>query len=167
MSRQLALMASEDQESPSLGYHAQAEREIMALAGDIRQIGRRLRNSRAFDHPTVRAALGQFDNELAVAFGQSHGRHRIMTSRERQLDAFSSGAEFMRELRQLRTSCGDISFRQMAERSGHVVAHSAMCMALNGVELPPLKVVLAIVVGCGGSTAYKDHFAAAWHHLRR
>jgi len=40
-----------------------------------------------------------------------------------------------------------------------------MCVALNSEQLPPLNVVLAIVTGCGGSSADQERFAAAWHYL--
>ncbi len=181
MSGQLAVVPTGHQQPTRPGTHVHFDQEVTALIGDLKKIGRRLRSPHALNHPSVRAALGQLDSELAVALWPSHGRHRIAIDVGERADAQaasrtrdpacgpvagSSDAQFVGALRQYRALHGDVPFRQMAARARHVVSHSAMCVALNGDELPPLRVVLAIVVGCGGSIADQERFAAAWNQLR-
>lgn len=170
MGQQLALTACGYQESSQAEPQPHPDQEVTALIGDLRQIGRRLQSARTLDHPRVRAALGQLDNELAAVLGQSRGRHRIQVSGTNLMSdplAPNTSAEFVTALRQYRASNGNTSFRQMAIRARHVVPHSAMCMALNCEQLPPLKVVLAIVAGCGGGIVDQERFATAWHYLAK
>lgn len=172
MTRQLALVSTGYQESLCLEVQAHVDREVTALIGDLLRIGRRLQSRPALDHPRLRAALGQFDTELAAALGQSRGRHRLVgaggegTQAAKPLE-INSGAEFVRALRQYRAARGNTSFRQMAARARYVVPHSAMCVALNSEELPSLEVVLAIVAGCGGSLDDQECFVAAWRRLQK
>jgi hypothetical protein len=45
------------------------------------------------------------------------------------------------------------------------VAHSTMCVALKSDTLPGLKVVIAIVAGCGGGDDDQQVFATAWRRI--
>jgi hypothetical protein len=75
-------------------------------------------------------------------------------------------AELVDALRSYRVWAGEPSFRDMANQAGQVVAASTLCTALKNDGLPPLKVVVAIVTGCGGSTEDQERFATAWRRLR-
>lgn len=41
-----------------------------------------------------------------------------------------------------------------------------MSTALSGTSLPPLRTVLAIVRGCGGTPQHQERFATAWRMLQ-
>jgi hypothetical protein len=53
----------------------------------------------------------------------------------------------------------------MANRAHQQVAHSTMFKALHNNELPPLRVVMAIVEGCGGHDDDQASFATAWRRI--
>lgn len=74
--------------------------------------------------------------------------------------------DLLRALRRYRQWSGDPSYRAMATAARHQVAHSTLFVALNGARLPSLKVVLAIVAGCGGGADDQRAFASAWRLVR-
>lgn len=78
----------------------------------------------------------------------------------------STGAELVGVLRRYRQWAGDPSLRDMAAQSGQQVAHSTMYVALKRTSLPKLRVVLAIVAGCGGSQDDQRAFASAWRQVK-
>lgn len=168
MSQQLALPSHGHPETAQTGEQTHTDQELTILISDLRRIGYRLQSPRTLNHPHVKEALGQLDNELAAVLGQGRGRHRVHNAnRNPATDPFTptTSAQFVAALRQYRASTGSTPFRQMAIQARHVVPHSAMCVALNSTQLPPLNVVLAIVIGCGGSNSDLERFTTAWHCL--
>lgn len=159
------------------------ERDVTSLVRDIRKLGRHLVSPGALNDPHVKTALLQLDRLMAVALGTSHGRHRVQGAgaeilsrpeplrdaqgydlRPNPLKATTS-AEFVKALRDYRVWAGKPSFRLMAARAQQFVAHSTMCVALNSSDLPALKVVTAIVVGCGGGIDDQEKFVTAWRRI--
>ena len=54
----------------------------------------------------------------------------------------------------------------MADKARQAVAPSTMCTVLkNGTELPKLKVVIAIIAGCGGDDEEQRAWATAWRRI--
>lgn len=159
------------------------ERDVTSLVRDIRRLGRRLVSPAALNDPQVKSALLQLDRLVATALGTSHGRHRVqgagaevLTRPEPVRDAWgydlkpnpleaTTSAEFVNALRDYRVWAGKPSFRLMAARAQQFVAHSTMCVALNSSDLPALKVVTAIVVGCGGGSEDQEKFVTAWRRI--
>jgi rubredoxin len=80
--------------------------------------------------------------------------------------AARTAAELVVALRVYRIWAGEPSFRDMASQARQAVAFSTMCTALKSDELPPLKVVVAIVAGCNGSTEDQQRFATAWRLIK-
>ncbi len=169
MSQHLILAESRESSRPGPGPGAEppVDPEVTELVGALQKVGRQLQSRRALDHPRVRAALGQFDEELSVVLGESRGRHRGTLKDSGRTAAAENSSDFVRALRDYHLSHGNIPFREVARRARHIVTHSTICVALNGDALPSLEVVIAIVVGCGGSAADQERFVAAWHHLRK
>lgn len=160
------------------------DQDMVALVWDIRQIGKKLQSAQAVNHPRVRFALSQLDEQLASAFGESRGRHRLaiadMTAPtderavQKTIDAapkpkpqaVTTTAELVIALRQYRVWAGNMTFRQMAARARYAVPHAAMCIALSDTsELPALNVVTAIIAGCGGDPNDQEMFANAWRRI--
>lgn len=155
--------------------------DVAALVSDINRFGRQMQSRQALlSNPHVKSALTQLDRQLAGALGQSHGRHRVLTNNARTSEVVSdtwgynlkpnplqasTATELISALRRYRKWAGNTPFRKMAAKARFEVAHSTMCVALNGTELPPLKVVIAIVVGCGGSSDDQERFATAWRRI--
>lgn len=173
-------MNREDQQRPRPEGR---ERDAASLVRDIRRLGRRLVSPGALNDPQVKTALLQLDRLMAIALGPSHGRHRmqgtgaeVLTRPEpvrdvpgydlkpNPLTATTSG-QFVNVLREYRVWAGKPSFRLMAARAQQFVAHSTMCVALNSSDLPALKVVTAIIVGCGGSSEDQETFVTAWRRI--
>lgn len=80
--------------------------------------------------------------------------------------AATTGAELVDALRRYRQWAGDPSFRAMAAQAGQQVAHTTMYSALAGTSLPKLRVVLAVVAGCGGGHDDQRAFASAWRQIK-
>lgn len=159
---------------------SEPEQGLTDLASEIRRLGHRLQCPYTLSDPKIQAALNQLDKQVARVLCQSRGRHRLLPAgvdggsepeiirdvwgynlKPNPLTAITS-AQFVSALRQYRAWSGNVSFRQMADRARQAVAHSTMCEALKGTKLPPLKVVIAIVVGCGGSREDQEKFVTAW-----
>jgi hypothetical protein len=79
--------------------------------------------------------------------------------------AATTAAEFMAVLRDYRVWSGDPSWREMARRTGGV-SHSTLYNAMNRDTLPSLRLVRAIVVGCGGNDNDLQEFSAAWQRIQ-
>lgn len=166
------------------GHHSpMPERDVTGLVRDIRRLGRRLLSVGAINDPQVQAALHQLDRQVADVISPGRGRHRLLSG---GLDAVApseairdtrgynlkpnpltatTSAEFVKALRQYRAWAGNVPYRQMAARAQQTVAHSTLFVALNSNELPALKVVIAIIVGCGGSIDDQQKFATAWRRI--
>jgi len=80
--------------------------------------------------------------------------------------AAQTPAELVDALCHYRIWAGEPSFRQMAADSRQRAAASTLCTALSGDALPTLDVVLAVVIGCGGSEEDQRRFATAWRRIR-
>jgi hypothetical protein len=79
----------------------------------------------------------------------------------------TTAGELVRALDTYRIWAGVPPYREIAQRAGSRVAASTICTALkNHGELPALKVVLAVVTGCGGDEEDQSRFATAWRRLR-
>jgi hypothetical protein len=137
----------------------------------------------ALNDPQVKTALLQLDRLMALALGPSRGRHRqqgigadILARPEPVRDAWGydlkpspltarTSAEFVTALRDYRAWAGKPPYRLMAARAQQCVAYSTMCVALNSGDLPALKVVIAIIVGCGGGSDDQEKFVTAWRRI--
>lgn len=75
-------------------------------------------------------------------------------------------ADLNKILREYRAWAGEPSFEEMSRRCGGRPAKSTFWTALHGTALPKLKVVTAIVTGCGGSTEDIAMFASAWRSVQ-
>ena len=62
------------------GTNAGDDQDLGVLISDIRRIGHRLQCLQALNHPRVRTALNQLDEQLASSLGQGRGRHRLAAS---------------------------------------------------------------------------------------
>jgi hypothetical protein len=164
------------------GRDPQAELSRAELAAEIRSLKQRLSPDVLRD-PRIRAELAELDKQVAAALDQSRGRHRLPAGAAapavapepvRDAEGYNlkpdplqaqTAAELTEALRQYRAWAGNTPFRQMAARARQRVAHSTMCVALKSEDLPGLKVVLAIVAGCGGGQADQEKFATAWRRI--
>jgi hypothetical protein len=54
-----------------------ADGDVTTLVGDIRTIGRQLRNPETLSHPNVKSAIAELDRQLADVLDHSRGRHRL------------------------------------------------------------------------------------------
>ena len=166
------------------GHHSPIpEQDVVALVRDIRRLGRRLLSIDAISDPQVQSALHQLDRQVAGVISPGNGRHRLATAGPGSLTqsepvrdtrgyhlkpnplAATTSAQLVSALRQYRGWAGNIPYRQMAARAQQAVAHSTMFVALNSAELPALKVVIAIILGCGGSVDDQQKFATAWRRI--
>ncbi len=152
------------------------------LAAEISSLKQRL-SPEVLRDPRIRAELAELDKQVAAALEESRGRHRLPAGAAvpaaspepvRDADGYNlkpdplsaqTAAELVEALRQYRAWAGNTPFRQMAARARQRVAHSTMCVALKNDELPGLKVVLAIVAGCGGGQPDQEKFATAWRRI--
>ena len=180
MSARARAAAACDPADPACAGRAYGEPDYVSLAGDIRRLGNRLRRPDTLRHPQVSAALAQLDRQLAGALGPGSGKHRLQADPAYEPErarlrwspdckpdprAATTPAEFLGALRQYRAWSGDTPFRRMAATVHFEVAHSTMCSALRGGDLPALKVVRAIVAGCGGGADDQEAFTAAWRRI--
>jgi RNA polymerase sigma factor (sigma-70 family) len=76
-----------------------------------------------------------------------------------------TAAELVDTLRELRRRAGEPSFREIASHARPHVAPSTIATALNGTRLPTLRVVTALVTGCGGGKEDLDAFTTAWRRV--
>jgi len=60
----------------------------------------------------------------------------------------------------------DLSLRAIADECGQMVSYATVYRTLTGTALPPLKSVMAVVVGCGGDQDYQQRFATAWRRIK-
>jgi hypothetical protein len=145
------------------------------LAADISRIRHRLMRPGMLTHPGISAELEELDRQVAGSLSARRGRHRLSaavavrdtTGYDLKPDPLTAqtGAELVAALRKYREWAGRTPFRAMAERARWEVAHSTMCVALRSSELPSLKVVVAIVAGCGGEDDDQQLFATAWRRI--
>jgi hypothetical protein len=77
----------------------------------------------------------------------------------------TTAAELMDVLRQYHVWSGRPSLRRIAARSERQTSASTICAVLKSSTLPSLRVLLAIVAGCGGSDEDAGRFAAAWRAI--
>jgi hypothetical protein len=169
------------------GDAAEADRGPARLVADIRKVRQQL-SPASLNHPGVNAELQELYKQVAAGFEQSQGRHRLpagVTAIRRPATrtgapvADASGfnlkpdpltartsAELVARLRQYREWSGEPSFRVMAAQARQKVAHSTMFAALHRDELPSMKVVTAIVAGCGGSADDERAFVTAWRRIK-
>ena len=75
-------------------------------------------------------------------------------------------ADLLAALSRFRIWAGEPSFQDMQRLSEPRTAASTMCTALGSGKLPSLRVVRAIISGCGGSPEQVQAFAAAWRRIR-
>ena len=78
----------------------------------------------------------------------------------------TTAAEFRQMLAEFRDWSVNPSFRAIASRRSRVATHSTLHRALSGSELPSLEVVLAVVMGCGGSDDDTRQWLSAWRQIR-
>lgn len=173
-----------DRHAGQAGARDGDDQNLVALVWDIRRIGKKLQSAQTVNHPRVRFALNQLDEQLASVLGESRGRHRLamagMTApidegaAQKTIDAApkpnpqtaTTAAELVIALRQYRAWAGNVTFRQMAARARYVVPHAAMCIALNDTsKLPALNVVTAIIAGCGGDANDQEMLTKAWRRI--
>ncbi|QKW32529.1 hypothetical protein HUT17_05215 (plasmid) [Nocardiopsis flavescens] len=74
-------------------------------------------------------------------------------------------AEFMELLRRYRIWSGQMSYREMALRSGRTVAASTFCTALRRDQLPKQSLLRTIIEVCGGTLAEQQTWVTAWRRL--
>jgi len=170
------------------------QRGPAGLAAEIQRIRQQLTSPDALNHPRVLTELHELYKQVATGLDQHRGRHRmpvpvtvtVATRRgpaprpaiaEPVPDAgglnlkpdplgATTSAELVAALRRYRQWSGDPSFRAMAAGARQRVAHSTMYVALTGTSLPKLRVVLAIITGCGGGQDDQRAFASAWRRIR-
>jgi hypothetical protein len=73
--------------------------------------------------------------------------------------------ELVAALREYRAWAGSPPFRRMAAAARDQVAYTTIWSALKGDELPKLRVVMAIIQGCGGSQEDLRAFATAHRRI--
>jgi hypothetical protein len=155
-----------------------AETGVAELAADIGRLRRRLTRRDLLNHPRISAELEELDQVVAAGLDhrRGRGRHRLPagTAAVRDVTGYDikpdpltarTGAELVDVLRKYRQWAGNTPFRAMASRARWEVAHSTMCVALKSDTLPALKVVVAIVAGCGGGDDDRQAFATAWRRI--
>jgi len=154
--------------------------DVPGLVRDIRSLGRRLLEFESRNDPQVQAALHQLDVQLVGLISPSGGRHRMRSgvgpNSEAMRDvhrypqkpnplAASTSAELVEAMREYRRWSGNPTYRAIAERAHHAVAHSTIYVALHSSDLPARAVVVATIVGCGGSAEDQRMFATAWEDI--
>jgi hypothetical protein len=87
------------------------------------------------------------------------------------LAAGSSASALIQGLRDYRIWAGEVSFRAIAARSGQRASASAISAALGDAalgrgELPRLRVVTAVIEGCGGDEEDQAAWTTAWRLLQ-
>ena len=80
--------------------------------------------------------------------------------------AATTPTELVAALREYRAWADSPPYRAIAAQAHQAVAHSTIYTALNNdTELPRLKVVIAIIAGCGGDDAQQRTWATAWRRI--
>lgn len=173
-----------------------ATRAPARLAAEIKRIRQQLTSRDMLNNPRVSSELHELYKLVSAELDQHRGRHRIqgaattspaaaarrMPGPRRVIGELvpdasglnlkpdpltaSTSAELISALRRYRLWAGDPSLRVMAAESGQQVAHSTMYVALKRTSLPKLRVVLAIVAGCGGGQDDQRAFASAWRQIK-
>jgi hypothetical protein len=157
------------------------ERRQARLAAEIKSIRYQLISPDMLNNPGIYNELQELYKQVWSAQEQRAGRHRLQVQvrptpepvrdaagydlRPDALTARTS-AELIARLREYRQWSGEPPFRKIAAQARQKVAHSTIFVALNGDELPSLKVVLAIIEGCGGSVDDQRAFATAWRRIK-
>jgi DNA-binding SARP family transcriptional activator/transcriptional regulator with XRE-family HTH domain len=80
--------------------------------------------------------------------------------------AAQTTADLLAALSRFRIWAGEPSFQDMQRLSEPTTAASTMCTALGSGKLPSLRVVRAIITGCGGTPEQVQAFAATWRRIR-
>ena len=80
--------------------------------------------------------------------------------------AVQNAADLPAALSRFRVWAGEPSFKEMQRLSEPRAAASTMCTALSSGKLPSLRVVQAIINGCGGTPEQVQAFADAWRRIR-
>ena len=80
--------------------------------------------------------------------------------------AAQTTADLVAALSRFRIWAGEPSFQDMQRLSEPRTAASTMCTALGSGKLPSLRVVRAIITGCGGTPEQVQAFAATWRRIR-
>jgi hypothetical protein len=158
-----------------------AEPRQARLAGEINRIRHQLASPEMLDNPAIYNELQELYKQVWTAQEQRAGRHRLQTQvrpvsqpirdaagydlKPDPLTARTS-SELVARLREYREWSGEPPFRMMAEQARQKVAHSTIFGALNSDELPRLKVVMAIIAGCGGGIDDQRAFATAWRRVK-
>lgn len=158
-----------------------AGRPLARLAADIRKIRYQLATADIINQPKINAELHELYRHVWSVQDQHAGRHRSQGSVRNPLEPLpdaagfnlkpdpltaTTGADLVARLREYRQWAGEPPFRKIAERAQQKVSHSTIFVALNKEELPSLKVVLAVVIGCGGREDDQKAFTTAWRRLR-
>jgi hypothetical protein len=172
-----------EQDEPRAPAQADGKRDTDNLIADIRRLGHRLLTFDALNDPQVQAALHQLDRQVGNAFAPGRGRHRhrpigpdVLTRPASVPDALgydlkpnpllaTTSAEYVQALRNYRAWAGNVPYRLIAARAHQAVAHNTVWVALNSTELPALKVAVAIIIGCGGSSQDQERFVTAWRRI--
>jgi hypothetical protein len=163
------------------GAESSAERRQARLVADIRRLRYQLASPDALANPLVYAELNELYKQVWSAQDRRAGRHRLQAqarqAAEPVQDAMgfnlkpdpltaTTSAELVARLREYRQWAGDPPFRKIAAQARQKVAHSTIFVALNSDELPSLKVVVAVIAGCGGGEEDQRAFATAWRRVK-
>lgn len=76
-----------------------------------------------------------------------------------------SPEELMDLLREFRSWHDNPSYRVMEAQCKHEVSASTFCTVMKGSKLPKLRVVAAVIEGCGGSSDDVNRYVAAGRKL--
>jgi hypothetical protein len=158
-----------------------AERRQARLAAEIRRIRYQLASPDTLANPSIYAELNELYKQVWAAQDRRAGRHRLQAQTRHVTEPVQdaagfdlkpdpltvlTSAELVARLREYRQWAGEPPFRKIAAQARQKVAHSTIFVALNSDELPSLKVVLAVIVGCGGGEEDQQAFATAWRRLK-
>jgi DNA-binding SARP family transcriptional activator len=77
-----------------------------------------------------------------------------------------TAADLVTALSRFRVWAGEPSFEEMKRLAEPKASAAAMCTALGNSKLPSLRIVLAIVTGCGGTPQHQQAFTSAWRQIR-
>jgi len=166
---------------------AEAERRRARAADNIRRVRVQMMRPGMLSDPQIAAELDGLYKQVSASRDERRGRHRFTpgaataTARPaapepvRDVPGFDlkpnplaarTSLEYVAALRKYWEWCGRPSYRVMASQARNKVAHSTLWKALNRDDLPDMGVVLAIITGCGGSTADRECFVTAWRQIK-
>lgn len=77
-----------------------------------------------------------------------------------------SPAELVCALAEFRAWAGNPPFRVIEQGCARQISIATISTTLRSTDLPPLRTLLAIVEGCGGTSEHQQRFATAWRKLR-